>query len=446
MKALNVFSQNEKNGINEFIWEEYPTPRNDASNPCITPEQYKIMGKQIADNCKMLGLDKKVQKGALMNTSLAWPLRMANGLNDCSYYVVSNYVDQDPTAGIKDYNCGAKTYNGHNGNDITTNPYPFYKMDNNQVEAIAAAPGTIVNKADGNFDKNCALNALNYNYVAVQHADGSQALYIHLKKNSLTPKTIGQTVVAGEFIGVVGSSGNSTGPHLHFEILNPTLYEPYFGPCNVLNPSSWWAVQKPYTEPAVTAIQVNKIAAIFPSCPITETPYADSCFSPGSVAKFYVFMRNEVIGNLLSMRIVNPGGTTFSSWTYTTAATNLTSYGFWNKVVPFANGTYTFETTYNAIVCQKKFTVSNNCPLGINEIKSNVDNINLYPNPNSGKFKIETGNLQVVKIEIYNTLGEIIYESENLISEIDLSNHAKGNYFIKVFTKDKIFNRKLFTQ
>ena len=50
------------------------------------------------------------------------------------------------------------------------------------------------------------------------HADGSVAWYGHMKAGSLTNKAVGQTVSSGEYLGIVGSSGNSTGPHLHFGI------------------------------------------------------------------------------------------------------------------------------------------------------------------------------------------------------------------------------------
>ena len=238
--------------------------RNTALNPCITVEQYKVIEKQCADNVRALGLNiNAVQKTA--TTSFSWPLRMANGLNDCGYYYLANYVDQDTTSpGIKDWNCGTVTYDGHRGDDIAALPYPFYKMDNNQLEVIAAAPGTIVNKVDGNFDKNCAGNNLTANYIIVKHADNSYALYWHMKKNSLTAKVVGQTVALGEYLGVVGSSGSSTSPHLHFEVwsgsTSNTLKEAYSGPCNALNATSWWANQKPYTEPAIIKTQVNLVA------------------------------------------------------------------------------------------------------------------------------------------------------------------------------------------
>jgi murein DD-endopeptidase MepM/ murein hydrolase activator NlpD len=70
----------------------------------------------------------------------------------------------------------------------------------------AAAAGTVVfagrNKGYGNM-------------VMIEHADGRRTLYAHAQ--SLFVK-VGDTVAAGESIAAVGSTGHSTGPHLHFEV------------------------------------------------------------------------------------------------------------------------------------------------------------------------------------------------------------------------------------
>jgi murein DD-endopeptidase MepM/ murein hydrolase activator NlpD len=55
--------------------------------------------------------------------------------------------------------------------------------------------------------------------VIVKHVDGKRSLYAHLRKIS-TKK--GKKVSAGQKIGNVGSTGNSTGPHLHFEVRSKT--------------------------------------------------------------------------------------------------------------------------------------------------------------------------------------------------------------------------------
>jgi murein DD-endopeptidase MepM/ murein hydrolase activator NlpD len=53
------------------------------------------------------------------------------------------------------------------------------------------------------------------NYVIVRTADGHDLIYAHLASVAVTQ---GMTVTAGERLGIQGSTGNSTGPHLHFEV------------------------------------------------------------------------------------------------------------------------------------------------------------------------------------------------------------------------------------
>lgn len=54
------------------------------------------------------------------------------------------------------------------------------------------------------------------NYVVVEHPEGFQTRYAHLGSASVRT---GDSVTAGEVLGAVGSSGRSTGPHLHFEVM-----------------------------------------------------------------------------------------------------------------------------------------------------------------------------------------------------------------------------------
>jgi murein DD-endopeptidase MepM/ murein hydrolase activator NlpD len=77
---------------------------------------------------------------------------------------------------------------------------------------MAAASGTVV-VAQGNG----AWNGGYGNYVVISHSNGSQTLYAHMSKVAVYD---GESVVQGEVIGYVGTTGESTGPHLHFEIRN----------------------------------------------------------------------------------------------------------------------------------------------------------------------------------------------------------------------------------
>ena len=80
---------------------------------------------------------------------------------------------------------------------------------------IAAAKGTPIKViADGKVT--CASYSGSYGYlVKVEHENGVESWYAHASKMNVT---MGQKVKAGDVIALVGSTGNSTGPHLHLEI------------------------------------------------------------------------------------------------------------------------------------------------------------------------------------------------------------------------------------
>jgi len=73
---------------------------------------------------------------------------------------------------------------------------------------IAAASGTVILSRDG-------YNGGYGGMIIVQHANGTKTLYAHMSKRATTT---GAQVKQGEVIGYVGSTGRSTGPHLHFEV------------------------------------------------------------------------------------------------------------------------------------------------------------------------------------------------------------------------------------
>lgn len=62
------------------------------------------------------------------------------------------------------------------------------------------------------------------NYVVLYHGAGNTTLYAHMSSRKVS---VGQTVRQGDVLGITGSTGNSTGPHLHFEIKeNDTIINP----------------------------------------------------------------------------------------------------------------------------------------------------------------------------------------------------------------------------
>ncbi len=90
---------------------------------------------------------------------------------------------------------------GHNGVDLA--------MAEGTPILAAASGDVIISKNNG------AYNGGYGNYVVIAHANGTQTLYGHMLKTSVN---VGDHVSQGEVIGLLGSTGKSTGPHLHFEV------------------------------------------------------------------------------------------------------------------------------------------------------------------------------------------------------------------------------------
>ena len=74
--------------------------------------------------------------------------------------------------------------------------------------AVAAAPGTVVTAVVGKKKPSYGQ------YVVIDHGNGESSLYAHLDSVAVV---VGQVVGAGTQIGTVGSTGNASGSHLHFE-------------------------------------------------------------------------------------------------------------------------------------------------------------------------------------------------------------------------------------
>ena len=128
----------------------------------------------------------------------------------------NNYHDVDLRDGsAADFAGGPFQYDGHFAWDM--NSGGFDVMDRG-VPIYAAADGTVVAAVDGNFDRRRDWDQ-NYpaNFVIVDHGDGYETIYWHLARNSVGVE-VGDTVEAGDYLGLKGSSGISTGPHLHFTL------------------------------------------------------------------------------------------------------------------------------------------------------------------------------------------------------------------------------------
>lgn len=110
---------------------------------------------------------------------------------------------------------------------------------------IAAPIGTpILAAADGEVTAAGPASGFGL-WVKVLHADGTETIYGHINDFSVAP---GQYVSAGQQIATVGNRGQSTGPHLHFEVHDPSGVK--------VDPAQWLAtrgVSVTWSDPARNA-------------------------------------------------------------------------------------------------------------------------------------------------------------------------------------------------
>lgn len=137
----------------------------------------------------------------------------------------SNYGYIFPVAGCSLANINNKnypSYRGHTGVDVNINVVG--------KSVVAVKSGTVVTST---ALRNSSGGYRSYGeYVVINHHDGTMTLYAHMLSGSRTVIQ-GQEVTQGQVIGTVGSTGNSTGTHLHFEVrvngscVNPLPYLGY---------------------------------------------------------------------------------------------------------------------------------------------------------------------------------------------------------------------------
>lgn len=104
--------------------------------------------------------------------------------------------------------CAYGGYRGHVGVDLT-------KSGAYGKPVYASAGGTVIGAGwSGGYGK----------LIKIRHSNGYQTWYAHLSSIDVS---VGETVIQGQQIGKIGSTGNSTGPHLHFELrINGTPVNP----------------------------------------------------------------------------------------------------------------------------------------------------------------------------------------------------------------------------
>ncbi len=388
------------------------------------------------------------------------PVRQIDGTMDAGFYSITDYFDHNALYPdfLLDYNCGNLTYDlptgyNHAGTDYFLWPFPWKKMYNNEVEIIAAAPGTIVHKQDGFFDLSCGENTENWNGIGILHEDGSTSWYIHMKKNSLTEKPLGVQVDQGEFLGIVGSSGRSFAPHLHFEVYNSDdqLIDPFEGPCNNTIDESWWISQESYKQSAVNRLATNSHLPEFPACPEEEITHEQNTFYPNDSIWLLSYYKNVFFGDTIVVSVFRPGGLLYSTRVWISPTDFFTTSWLWFPLVLKENepgGEWKYQIVYKGVTYDHKFQFIN--PQGIVPAKLQQQ-ILLFPNPVSNILTLDIleSNCHLFSLKIKNIFGQVIMQNDQLavkesIFNLDVSMLDSGVYFLELNTTAGLQSVKFF--
>ncbi len=255
---------------------------------------------------------------------LIWPVEG----NPQELTAFTNYVDVNPLSGVTDFNGGSFSYNGHNAWDF--GPGNFYAQDQG-IEIYAAADGTVTATHDGEFDRQVEWlsPAPQANYVILDHGGGWTTIYWHLRRDSVRVN-VGDVVQAGDILGYMGSSGISSGSHIHYGLRHHGFtIEPMYDIETYLDPS---LADIGYPGDVKTKMH-SGVTNYTPNSHIRERPSDIEVFpqTSGQVAYVWGYFAGLQVGDLLQYVWKRPDGSVFTTTGRTMTTTYSQSWWWWSR-------------------------------------------------------------------------------------------------------------------
>lgn len=381
------------------------------------------------------------------------PIRPQSGFSDYGYHTINFLVDHNltPNNQLLDYYCENRTYDwasgNHQGTDYILWPYPWKRMQEEVMEIVAAAPGIIVQKKDGFYDLNCDNNGNpNWNGIVLEHANGARTIYMHFKNGGITSKEVGDSVDAGEFLGLAGSSGSSNTPHLHFEVRDATnqVIDPYQGSCNSMNSDSWWVEQEPYYVSTINRLSTHYSGAFDDECPHVENTYEELNFEPGDQLFLRMYFRDLKNGVPVAVQITNPNGILIADFTWVSNFGQFyaTAWAQWNWAIneSWMDGVYEVRVEFEGNTYETIFGI--NTELSVTE--QPLPQLRLYPNPVEDMLYLHAP-VPIQQITLFDISGKIVSQHTLNAAEAGLSvNHLPtGIYLVKIQSADQTSTHKI---
>jgi len=340
--------------------------------------------------------------------------RFPTSLVDYPNFYPTSYFDH----GGQDWDCQSFTYTNHRGSDYGVGSWAGMAAGQ---DVVAAADGVVTVAHDGEDDQcstgDCPGGGGYGNHVYVQHPDGKVTRYAHFKQWSVAV-AVNDAVSCGDLLGEVGSSGYSTGPHLHFEVRNAssTAVDPFHGTCSSgaslwVSQSSYMGVPEAACETAVCGDGYCNGDEDHTSCP-QDCPICEPVGPLGRIVD-ETEVCFETGGDPQWWRTEEAGWDNTLTWTHT-VDTQVDNFGVWNLTFVEA-GEYRLEAYTAAPWAQSQqasYQVRHSGTLDpITVDQSAVDGWNLI-----GAFQFAQGGDQWVRLEDltgepYATETQIVFDA-----------------------------------
>lgn len=230
--------------------------------------------------------------------------------------LVQKLFDHDPSTGRRDLRCGTLTTDGHDGVDIRLRTIKDMQMG---YAVVASAAGQVLRTRDGEPDvssrQRTDLKGRDAgNGVVIDHGDGWQTQYSHLRQASITVKP-GQRVAAGDRLGLIGMSGNAEFPHLHFTVrhqgkaIDPFVSTAPFDKCSAVaqGPGLWQPAAARALAYAPTVIITAGLASNVPPKSVADRPTPPMLNGPQASLLMWIDMIGARPGDTQEFRITGPG-------------------------------------------------------------------------------------------------------------------------------------------
>lgn len=311
----------------------------------VTPE------KTGGESTVLKFLSKLIVLATLLVPSMTFAQQFVSPIGGVPFkdWTIVNYLDLEAGSGVTDWNGGNFSYDGHDAIDFTL---PNFAAMDAGISVLAARSGIVVATHDGEFDRwsraNPTPSGASANFVIIDHGNGVETHYWHLKKNSISV-AVGDSVVTGQQIAQVGSSGYSSDAHLHFTVFqNNVEIETY------LNPSYWWASPLPYAGDVAGALDSGIVDHSPTTEELVERPNDYNIFDlldgAGQRVVSWALVHGFADGDSVDYYFRRPDGSEQAHWSWTTGQIR---YGWWeaNIILPADAplGTWTIEAQLNGV-------------------------------------------------------------------------------------------------